>query len=118
MAPDEYRRDVPEEDIVQEICDALDGLEQNSPDEYLYYYYFLTENKCGEGCRFCGVSYMANETYEWDREQQEEMSMCCLTALIKSVDKNGKLFIFASGEDYSSRYYPKFCPECRRALCE
>lgn len=47
MIPDEYRRDIPEEDIIQEICDALDGLERNSHDEYLYYYYFLSEHACG-----------------------------------------------------------------------
>lgn len=47
MTPEEFRRDIPEEDIVQEVYEALNGLKQESPDEYLYYYYILTEKEFG-----------------------------------------------------------------------
>ena len=47
MTPGEFRRDIPEEDIVQEVYEALNGLKQESPDEYLYYYYILTEKEFG-----------------------------------------------------------------------
>lgn len=46
-SPDEYRRNVPEEDIIQEIFDTLESFRKSDfTDEYLYYYYILTEAGC------------------------------------------------------------------------
>lgn len=46
-APDEYRWNVPEEDIIQEIFDTLESLRKDDfTDEYLYYYYILAEAGC------------------------------------------------------------------------
>lgn len=45
-SPEEYRKHVPEEDILQEIMSVLDGFEKDEPDEYLYYYCILQEAGC------------------------------------------------------------------------
>lgn len=47
MSPDEYRRNVPEEDIIQEIFDTLESFRKSGfTDEYMYYYYILDEAGC------------------------------------------------------------------------
>ena len=68
------------------------------------------------GCRFCSVSYIPGATYVADREQHEEVVAGCWTSLLRGVDERGRVFVVASGEDDSDRYYPKFCPECGRRL--
>ena len=46
-SPDEYRRNVPEEDIIREIFDTLESIRKSDfTDEYLYYYYSLAEAGC------------------------------------------------------------------------
>ena len=37
-------------------------------------------------------------------------------ALYMGVDENANLKMYASGENNSDDYYPKFCPECGRKL--
>lgn len=31
-------------------------------------------------------------------------------------DRNNKLYIYASGEENTDWYYPKFCPECGKQI--
>ncbi len=44
MSPDEYRKNVPEEDIVRELHEALDSFLTGAPDVYAYYEKHLREN--------------------------------------------------------------------------
>ena len=37
-------------------------------------------------------------------------------ALSLGVDKNNKVCMWATGEDRTNYYYPKYCPECGRKL--
>lgn len=37
-------------------------------------------------------------------------------ALMMGPDEDGNLRMYASGENESDNYYPKFCPECGRKL--
>lgn len=37
-------------------------------------------------------------------------------ALMIGADEDGRLRMYASGENESDDYYPKFCPECGRKL--
>lgn len=45
---EEYKRFVPEDDIISEIYDVLCEFKTEFPDEYLYYYYYLKENVVDE----------------------------------------------------------------------
>lgn len=44
--PEEYQKNVSEEDIVREITEALGDFREPFPEEYLYYYCILRESGC------------------------------------------------------------------------
>ncbi len=70
----------------------------------------------GDSCSFCGITYDPSKRCEFKREHHEDLVPGIWTQLRHGVDDNGQFFIFASGEDNSERYYPKFCPECGRRI--
>lgn len=41
---EEYKKVIPEETIISEIYETLDGFRDEFDDEYMYYYYYLLEN--------------------------------------------------------------------------
>lgn len=43
MSPEEYRKNVPEDDIIREIWDVLNDFRTENPDEYAYYESFLMD---------------------------------------------------------------------------
>ncbi len=44
MSPEEYRKNIPEDDIIREIWDVLNDFRTENPDEYAYYENFLMES--------------------------------------------------------------------------
>lgn len=47
LSPEEYKKDIPEETIIEEVYHTLEDFRKNKEDfgdEYLYYYYYLEEN--------------------------------------------------------------------------
>lgn len=63
----------------------------------------------GNGCDFCNKSLCLQDTpiavvdalWSW---------------LMADFDKDGRVFMYAEGDDRSDHYYPKWCPECGRKL--
>lgn len=60
------------------------------------------------GCEFCDI----NQCEEPERKVVDGM----WAQLMADFDKSGRVFLYASGDDYSDPYYPKYCPECGRKL--
>lgn len=69
-------------------------------------------------CMFCRMVYDNSQTMSSKRENHTIVERGVGVALIRGADENGKLFFIAAGDDYSDRYYPKFCPECGRKLVD
>ncbi len=63
-------------------------------------------------CEFCNMQYDPSAKLNMDREHHTYVVSSAWTALLRGVDKNGRMFFFAGSDDYTDRYYPKFCPEC------
>ena len=73
-----------------------------------------------KGCKYCNKKpkYSSN-SYGYlflDTDEEIARGEWAYAALYIGVDENGNLRMFASGENDSDGYYPKFCPECGRKL--
>ena len=55
-------------------------------------------------CKFCNI------------EQEIQLEKGWYVSLLIGEEKSGKLYFRASGEDYTDKYYPKYCPECGKLL--
>ena len=63
MSPEEYKNNVPENDIINEIWDVLDEFRTENPDEYAYYESVLLESQSHWSEIRC--DYMDEETMFW-----------------------------------------------------
>lgn len=52
--------------------------------------------------------------YYWDNE--DPVAWGAYSILYFGVDQDAQMYIVASGDDRTERYYPKFCPGCGRKL--
>ena len=75
------------------------------------------KEKC---CWFCGPQYIENLDQDLYDEELRGQWRCIAdglwTSVMTGIDRNGFRFIFGYGDDYTERYYPRFCPECGRRL--
>lgn len=65
------------------------------------------------GCKFCNRKVKLDKQgiyYAFNNEKY------FLTGACVGVDSQGKVYLESYGDDYSDRYYPKYCPECGRKL--
>lgn len=69
-------------------------------------------------CRICGLRPQFHDGV-W-QQYQSSLTIACggYTAVRACKDEAGRTAIYASGDDYSELYYPRFCPECGRKLKE
>ena len=66
-------------------------------------------------CRFCRRKYDNTKSFY---ENAIEIANGPWVGLRANIDEEGRPYMYAVGDDYTERYYPKFCPECGRALPE
>ena len=67
-------------------------------------------------CNFCHITYDPTQKYDYEKEGWRKLVNCMWAQLHYGVDRNGRPFIIAVGDDVSDYYYPKYCPECGRKL--
>lgn len=67
-------------------------------------------------CQFCRIKYDPLKECDWEKERRCAVTPYRWTSLERGVDKEGKIFMIAVGDDESAYYYPEFCPDCGRKL--
>jgi hypothetical protein len=55
-------------------------------------------------CKFC------------DAKHEIEIESGFNTSLLIGKDADNQIYLRACGEDYTDKYYPKYCPECGKKL--
>jgi hypothetical protein len=64
----------------------------------------------------CSLTYDPTRKAQEERENWTDLVPGMWAQLRAGIDKNGRRFIFAAGDDYSDRFYLTFCPCCGRKL--
>ncbi len=67
-------------------------------------------------CQLCARKHDEDACFPFNRERRLLLAEGPWIQLKCGVDDEDHIFLIACGEDYTERYYPKFCPECGRQL--
>lgn len=67
-------------------------------------------------CEFCDLRYDESGQFTWDKEKHTSVVSGSWLTIERGVEQNGRLFLEGVSDDYTDRYYPKYCPECGRKL--
>lgn len=70
-------------------------------------------------CAYCHQELvLCRNGYYYEFDNQIELAAGGRTCLYIGVDVDGNTVMRACGDDYTSDYHPKYCPECGRRLNE